>query len=208
MDFGESAHLRLGRYRGEIDHSMGLMREAEQAARTFSGRLFGGLEYVATLARESGFEVGTEREEVTFTLRVIAGPGAEARVAFGLLKGAAAETDEDLLHEELSRYNLDPAGYSGRILGFSEVIGEEPCQVFAVYRDGVWKTRGLLVERARGRMEDPDDVLNGFCLRMLGRLIDLAAPTGGSGRRWAAGPYTLADLLEGKRFPTETRWFR
>ena len=208
MDFEESAHLRLGRYRKEADRTLGLMREAEEAARTFSGRLFGGLEYVATLARESGFEVGTEREEVAFTLRVIAGPGAEARVAFGLLKGAAAETDEDLLHEELSRYNLDPAGYSGRILGFSEVIGEEPCQVFAVYRDGVWKTRGLLVERARGRVEDPDDVFNGFCLRILGRLIDLAAPTGGSGRRWAAGPYTLADLLEGKRFPTETRWFR
>jgi hypothetical protein len=208
MDFEESAHLRLGRYRGEADRSLGLMREAEAAARTFSGRLFGGLEYVATLARESGFEVGTEREEVAFTLRVIAGPGAEAWVAFGLLKGAAAETDEDLLHEELSRYNLDPVGYSGRILGFSEVVGEEPCQVFAVYRDGVWKTRGLLVERARGRVEDPDDVLKGFCLRILGRLIDLAAPTGGSGRRWAAGPYTRADLLEGKRFPTETRWFR
>ena len=162
---------------------------------------------MATLARESGFEVGTEREEVAFTLRVIAGPGAEARVAFGLLKGAA-ETDEDLLHEELSRYNVDPAGYSGRILGFSEVIGEEPCQIFAVYRDGVWKTRGLLVEKARWRVEDPDDVLNGFCLRILGRLVDLAVPTGGSGRRWAAGPYTLVDLLEGKRFPTGTRWFR
>jgi hypothetical protein len=208
MDFEGNALVRLGRYREEADRSLRLMREAEEAARTFSGRLFGGLEYVATLARESGFDVGTEREEEAFTLRVLAGPGAEARVAFGLLKGASAETDEYLLHEELSRYNLDPAGYSGRILGFSEVIGEEPCQVFAVYRDGVWKTRGLLVERARGRVEDPDDVLNGFCLRMLGRLIDLAAPTGGSGRRWAAGPYTLADLLAGKRFPTETRWFR
>jgi hypothetical protein len=208
MDFEESALVRLGRYREEADRSLGLMREAEEAARTFSGRLFGGLEYVATLARESGFEVGTEREEVAFTLRVLAGPGAEARVAFGLLKGASAETDEYLLHEELSRYNLDPAGYSGRILGFSEVFVEVPCQVFAVYRDGVWKSKGILVERARGRVEDPDDVLNGFCLRILGRLIDLAAPTGGSGRRWAAGPYTLAELLEGKRFPTETRWFR
>jgi len=208
MDFEESAHVRLGRYREEADRSLGLMREAEEAARRFSGRLFGGLEYVAALVGEAGFEVATERERETFTLRVIPGPGAEARVAFGLLKGAAAETDENLLHEELSRYNLDPAGYSGRILGFSEQVGEEPCQVFAVYRDGVWKTRGLLVEKARGRVEDPDDVLNGFCLRMLGRLLDLAAPTGGSGRRWAAGPYTLADLLEGRRFPTETRWFR
>ena len=208
MGFEESAHVRLGRYREEADRSLGLMREAEEAARRFSGRLFGGLEYVATLARESGFEVVTAREKEAFTLRVMAGPGAEARVAFGLLEGAAAETDEDLAHEELSRYSFEPAGYSGRILGFSEQVGEEPCQVFAVYRDGVWKTRGLLVEKARGRVEDPDDVLNGFCLRMLGRLIDLAAPTGGSGRRWAAGPYTLTDLLEGKRPPTETRWFR
>jgi hypothetical protein len=208
MGFEESAHVRLRRYREEADRSLGLMREAEEAARRFSERLFGGLEYVSALGRGAGFEVGTAREKEAFTLRVIAGPGAEVRVAFGLLKGAAAETDEDLLHEELSRYNLDPAGYSGRILGFSEIVAEEPCQVFAVYRDGVWKTRGLLVERARGKVEDPEDVLNGFCLRMLGRLIDLAAPTGGSGRRWAEGPYTLADLREGKAFPTETRWFK
>ena len=208
MDFQESALVRLARYREELNRSLNLMREAEEAARRFSGRLFGSLEYVAALGRESGFEIGTEREREAFTLRAIAGPGAEARVTFGLLKGAAAETEDDLVHEELSRYNLDPAGYSGRILGFSEQAGEEPCQVFAVYRDGVWRTRGLLVRKARGRVEDPDAVLNGFCLRMLGRLIDLAAPTGGSGRRWAGGPYTLADLLEGKRAPTETRWFR
>src|SRR5215211_7007030 len=208
MGFEESAHVRLGRYREEADRSLGLMREAEEAARRFSGRLFGGLEYVATLARESGFEVVTAREKEAFTLRVMAGPGAEARVAFGLLEGAAAETDEDLAHEELSRYSFEPAGYSGRILGFSEQVGEEPCQVFAVYRDGVWKTRGLLVEKARGRVEDPDDALNGFCLRILVRLINIAAPTGGSGRRGAAGPYTLAHLLEGKRPTTETRWFR
>jgi hypothetical protein len=208
MDFQESALVRLARYREELNRSLDLMRDAEEAARRFSGRLFGSLEYVAALGRESGFEIGTEREREAFTLRVIAGPGAEARVTFGLLKGAAAETENDLVHEELSRYNLDPAGYSGRILGFSDQAGEEPCQVFAVYRDGVWRTRGLLVQKARGRVEDPDAVLNGFCLRMLGRLIDLAAPTGGSGRRWAGGPYTLADLLEGKRAPTETRWFR
>src|SRR5215218_9370716 len=208
MDFEESAHVRLGRYREEADRSLGLMREAEEAARRFSGRLFGGLEYVAALVGEAGFEVATERERETFTLRVIPGPGAEARVAFGLLKGAAAETDEDLLHEELSRYNLDPAGYSGRIVGFSEVVGEEPCQVFAVYRDGVWKTKGLLVERARGRAEDPGDVLNGFCLRILGRLIDLASLSGGAGRSWTDEPYALRDLLEGRRPPTALRWPR
>src|SRR3712207_7269992 len=35
------------------------------------------------------------------------------------------------------------------------------CQTFAVYRDGVWKTRGIFVEKARGRVDDPDEVLNG-----------------------------------------------
>ncbi len=42
------------------------------------------------------------------------------------------------MHEELSRYVLDPSGYSGRILGWSEQVGESPCQIFAVYRDGLW----------------------------------------------------------------------
>jgi hypothetical protein len=64
------------------------------------------------------------------------------------------------------------------------------------------------VEKARGRVDDPDEVLNGFCLRMLGRIVDLALPTQGAGRRWAEGPYVLADLLAKKRFPTETRWLR
>lgn len=208
MGFEESALIRLRRYREEAERSLGLMREPEEMARGFSERLFGALEYVAALGREAGFEVEAAHEGEIFTLRVAAGPDARARVAFGLFKGAAAETDEDLLHEELSRYSLDPSGYSGRILAFSEAAGEEPCQVFAIYRDGVWKTKGLLVERARGRVDDPEDVFNGFCLRILGRVIDLAAPTRGSGRRWAGGPYTLADLSEGKRFPTETRWFR
>jgi hypothetical protein len=87
-------------------------------------------------------------------------------------------------------------------------VGESPCQIFAVYRDGLWKTRGVFVEKARGRVDDPDEVLNGFCLRVLGRLLDLSAPTGGSGRRWGEGPYTPADLRDGKMFPTQTRWFR
>jgi hypothetical protein len=208
MSFEENALTKLRRYRGEAARSLDLMREAEEAARSFSRRLFGGLEYVAALGREAGFEVEAAYEGEVFTLRTVAGPGAEAKAAFGLLKGAAAETDEDLLHEELSRYSLDPSGYSGRILGFSEAAGEEPCQVFAVYRDGVWKTKGLLVEKARGKVDDPDEVLNGFCLRMLGRLMDLAAPTKGSGRRWGNDPYLLTDLLEGKEFPTETRWLR
>jgi hypothetical protein len=208
VGFEESTLLRLRRYREEATLSLGLMREAEEAARSFSRRLFGGLEYVAKLGREAGFAVEAGNEGEVFVLRTALGPSAEAGVVFGLLEGAAAETDEDLLHEELSRYTLDPSGYSGRIVGFSEATGGKPCQVFAVYRDGVWKTKGLLVEKARGRVDDPDEVLNGFCLRILGRLVDLATPTKGAGRRWAGGPYALEDLLEGKRFPTDTRWLR
>ena len=208
MGFEQSALLRLRRYREEASLSLGFMREAEGAARAFSRRLFDGLEHVAKLAREAGFAVEAAHESEVFVVRSATGPGAEAGVVFGLLEGAAAETDEDLMHEELSRYTLDPSGYSGRILGFSEAAGEEPCQVFAVYRDGAWRTKGLLVEKARGRVDDPDEVLNGFCLRILGRIVDLAAPTQGAGRRWAEGPYALADLLEGRRFPTETRWLR
>jgi hypothetical protein len=126
-------------------------------------------------------------------------------VAFGLVRGAAAETDEDLMHEELSRYSLDPSGYSGRILGWSEQAGGEPCQTFAVYRDGVWKTKGLFVAKARGKVDDPDDVLNGFCLRILGRLVDLAALTGGAGLRWSEAPYTLLQHAGGEDAPTELR---
>jgi len=208
MSFEEGALARLRRYRGEADLSLGIVREAEEPTRRFSERLFRGLEYTAALGRAAGFEAETARGKATFTLRVSAGPSAEAGAAFGLLEGAAAEMDEDLMHEELSRYVLDPSGYSGRILGFSLDAGDEPCQVFAVYRDGVWKTKGIFVEKARGKIGDPDEVLNGFCLRILGRLIDLAAPTGGSGRRWAGGPYALIDLQKEKRFPTETRWLR
>ena len=208
MSFEENTLARLRRYRGEADRSLGLVREAERVARRFSGRLFGSLEYTAALGREAGFEVETARENETFRLRISAGPGAGAAATFGRLEGAAAETDEDLMHEELSRYVLDPSGYSGRILGWSERVGESPCQIFAVYRDGLWKTRGVFVEKARGRVDDPDEVLNGFCLRVLGRLLDLSAPTRGSGRRWGEGPYTPADLRDGKMFPTQTRWFR
>jgi hypothetical protein len=208
VGFEERALERLRRYRKEADLSLGLAREAEERARRFSERLFAGLEYTAALAREAGFEFESAHERGAFALRVRAGPGSKAQATFGLVGGAAAETDEDLVHEDLSSYSLDPSGYSGRILGFSEAAGEEPCQVFAVYRDGVWRTKGLFVEKARGRVDDPDEVLNGFCLRILGRLVDLAAPTNGSGRRWGDYPYVLADFLQGKGFPTETRWLR
>ena len=208
MGFEEGALARLRRYRAEADRSLDLAREAEAAARWFSERLFGGLEYTAALGREAGFEAEIAREKEILALRVSARPGAEVGATFGLLEGAAAETDEDLMHEDLSRYVLDPSGYSGRIVGFSGSAGDGPCQIFAVYRDGVWKTKGIFVGKARGKIDDPDEVLNGFCLRILGRLIDLAAPTGGSGRRWAEGPYAPIDLQKRKRFPTQTRWFR
>ena len=204
MGFEESALARLRRYREEADRSAGHVREAEATARRFSGRLFAGLEYTAVLGRQAGFEIETTYAGDALDLRVVA--GSEAGVSFGVVPGAAAETDEDLMHEELSRYSLEPSGYSGRVLGWSQEAGDEPCQVFAVYSDGVWKTRGLFVAKARGRVDDPDDVLNGFCLRILGRLIDIASLTGGAGRRWTDEPYALEDLLDGRRSPTALRW--
>ena len=210
MGFEESALTRLQRYREEANLSLEVRRGIEEATRRFSERLYVGLEYAAALGRRAGFGLEAERAKDVLVLRVEAAklPGAEARLTLGLVRGVAAETDEDLMHEALSRFHLDPSGYSGRILGWSEETGEEPCQTFAVYGDGVWKTKGLFVAKARGRVDDPDDVLNGFCLRVLGRLVDLAALTGGAGRRWTQGPYTLPDLLSGKEHPTKIRWPR
>jgi hypothetical protein len=208
LGFEESALARLRRYREEADLSLELIREAEAAARHFSSRLFAGLEYTAVLGRRAGFEIETTYAGEALDLRAVAGQGREAGVSFRVVPGSAAETDEDLMHEELSRYSLEPSGYSGRILGWSTEAGDTPCQTFAVYRDGVWKTKGLFVSRARGRVDDPGDVLNGFCLRILGRLIDLASLSGGAGRRWTDGSYALKDLLEGRRAPTTLRWPR
>ncbi len=208
MGFEESALVRLRRYREEAEHSLKVRHSTEETTHRFSERLFASLEYVAVLGRQTRFEVEVERAKGVLVLRMETAPGAEARLTLGLLSGAAAETDEDLMHEDLSRYSLDPSGYSGRILGWSEEVGEEACQTFAVYGDGVWKTRGLFVTKARGRVDDPDEVLNGFCLRVLGRLVDLAALTGGAGRRWSAKGYTLPDLLSGREHPTELRWPR
>lgn len=204
MGFEESALARLRRYREEAGRSVGHVREAEASARRFSGRLFAGFEYTAVLGRQAGFEIETTYAGDALDLRVVA--GSEAGLSFGVVSGAAAETDEDLMHEELSRYSLEPSGYSGRVLGWSQEAGDEPCQIFAVYADGVWKTRGLFVAKARGRVDDPDDVLNGFCLRILGRLIDIASLTGGAGRRWTDEPYALGDLLDGRNAPTALRW--
>ena len=206
MGFEESALARLRRYREEADASLGEVREAEAMARRFAQRLFAGLEYTAVLGRQAGFDIETTYAGGALDLRAAAGSGSEAGVSFGVVPGAAAETDEDLMHEELSRYSLEPSGYSGRILGWSEDAGEAPCQIFVVYRDGVWKTSGLFVAKARGRVEDPEDIINGFCLRIVGRLIDLAALTGGAGKRWTDEPYSLKNLLEGKRAPTALRW--
>ncbi|MBV9454985.1 MAG: hypothetical protein JOZ19_12850 [Rubrobacter sp.] len=124
--------------------------------------------------------------------------GPKVRLILGLLQGAAAETDEDLMHEELSHYSLDPSGYSGRILGWSEEAGEAACQTFAVYEDGVWKTKGLFVAKAHGRVDDSDEVLGGFCLRILGRLVDLAALTRGRPEVDRSPVYTLGSSF-GKR---------
>jgi hypothetical protein len=174
----------------------------------FAERLFAGLEYTAVFVRQAGFEMETAYAGGTLHLRAAVGPGAEAGFSFELVPGAAAEIEEDLVHEELSRYSLKPSGYSGRILGWSQEDGEASCQTFAVYRDGAWKTNGLFVAKARGKVGDPDDIINGFCLRIAGRLLDLASLTGGAGRRWTEKPYSLKDLLQGKRAPTTLRWPR
>ncbi len=208
MSFESAALTRLWRYRGEADASLENLRESEECARRFSERLFGGLEYVASLGREAGFEIEAGRSGRSLTLRVAAGGSEAAEASFAFVSGAAAESDEDLMHEELSRYSLDPSGYSGRILGWTEAAGEEPCQIFSVYRDGIWKTKGLFVAKARGKTDDSDEILNGFCLRILGRVVDLAALTGGAGRKWAEGSYTRRDLEEGRAFPTRPRFPR
>jgi hypothetical protein len=211
LGFEDSALARLRRYREEAGRSLEVQRSIEETTRRFSGRLFGGLEYVAALGRQAGIRMEVERAKEALVLRVEVSklPGAEASLTLGLVAGVvAAEADEDLMHEDLSRYSLDPSGYSGRVLGWSEEAGEEPCQTFAVYGDGAWKTKGLFVAKARGRVDDADEILNGFCLRIVGRLVDLAALTGGAGRRWAPGPYALPDLLSGKEHPTEVRWPR
>ena len=208
MGFEESALERLRHYRGEADRSLKVRRKVEATARRFSERLFAGLEYAVVLGQQASFEMEVERAKDFLVLKVEVAPGAEVRFTLGLVSGAAAETDEELMHEDLSHYSLDPSGYSGRILGWSEAVGEEPCQTFAVYGDGVWKTKGLFVAKARGQVNDPDEILNGFCLRILGRLVDLAALTGGMGRRWTEDQYTLREFLSRKEHPTETRWPR
>ncbi len=205
MGFEESALTRLRRYREETDRSLEVQRGIGETTRRFSKRLFAGLEYSAALGRKAGFGMEAERAKSVLILRLEVAPGMGTRLTFGLVSGVAAETDEDLMHEDLSRYSLDPSGYSGRILGWSEEAGEEPCQTFAIYGDGVWKTKGLFVAKARGRVDDADEILNGFCLRIVGRLVDLAAMTGGVGRRWGTEPYTLPDLRSGGEHPTELR---
>jgi hypothetical protein len=207
LGFEDSALARLRHYREEADRSLEIQHAIEETTSRFSGRLFEGLESAAVLGRRAGIGTEVERTKDVLVLRVETAPGVEARLTFGLIVGVAVEMDEDLMHEDLSRYSLDPSGYSGRILGWSEEAGE-PCQIFAVYGDGVWKTKGLFVVKARGRVDDADEVLNGFCLRIVGRLVDLAALTGGAGRRWSTEAYSLSDLLSGKEHPTEVRWPR
>src|SRR4028118_2190628 len=126
MSFRESALTRLRRYRGEADRSLGLVREVEDVTRRFSGRLFDGLEQAAALGREAGVEIEASHTGTPFVLGVTVAPGMEARAEFGAVGGAAAEADEDLMHEELSRYSLDPSGYSGRVLGWARGGGGGP----------------------------------------------------------------------------------
>jgi hypothetical protein len=47
-------------------------------------------------------------------------------------------------------------------------------------------------------VDDPEEVINGFCLRIFGRLITLAVPTDGAERCWVEDPYSLKNLTGGK----------
>ncbi|WP_119065481.1 hypothetical protein [Rubrobacter indicoceani] len=207
MDFDAGAVARFRRYRKHADATLGDMRLAEEAARAFCERFFEELEYCTRYANEAGFEASTDRSERRMRLKLSAAEGAGAEVVFARLEGAAHETEEFLLHETLSRHTLPSEGYSGRVLGWAPPE-EEPCQTFSVYRDGSWRTTGLLVERSRGKTGDPKEVLRGFCLRILGRVVDLCAPTDGVGRVWRTEKYRLSEYGRGAEPPVETRWLK
>jgi hypothetical protein len=151
LGFEESALARLRRYREEADRSLAVQREVEETAHRFSERLFTGLEGGAALGRRAGLGVEVKREGNVLVLWVEATTAAKARLTLGLLEGIAAETDEDLMHEELSRYSLDPSGYSGRILGWLEEVGEAACPTFAVYGTGYGRRRASSWQRPLGR---------------------------------------------------------
>ena len=100
MGFEESALARLRRYREEAERSLAVQREIEETTHSFSERLFTGLERAAALGRRAGLGVEVKRERNVLVLRVEAATGAEVRLTLGLLEGVAAETDEDLMHED------------------------------------------------------------------------------------------------------------
>lgn len=208
MGFEEGAVSRFKRYRRDADQTLEDIKLAEEAAKKLSGRLFDGLEHCVRYAREAGFEVEVGRGDTEIRIKLSAAEGATSEVVFAFLEGAASEADEYLMHEELSRHTLPSAGYSGRILGWVSPGGEGPCQVFAVYRDGTWRTKGMLVEKSRGKLDDPEEVLRGFCLRILGRMVDLCVPTDGVGRLWRTEKYTLLEYEREEMPRTETRWLK
>jgi hypothetical protein len=126
--------------------------------------------------------------------------------------GVAAEADEDLMHEELSRYRLDPPGYLGRVFGWSRAVGGHR-RIFAVYRNGVWKTKELSWRGLGAGWGTPTTCSTGFYLRILGWHLDLAPTTGGVARYLSgeacdgrnAGGYSLVRFLDGEDAPTERR---
>ena len=117
----------------------------------------------------------------------------------------AAEADEDLMHEESSRYRLDPPGYLGRVFGWSRAVGGHR-RIFAVYRNGVWKTKELSWRGLGAGWGTPTTCSAGFYLRILGWHLDLAPTTGGVGRQWGAAEwYGVARCLSGEAAPRQLR---
>ncbi|MDP8972032.1 MAG: hypothetical protein M3N45_02395, partial [Actinomycetota bacterium] len=70
MGFEDSALARLRRYREEAGRSLEVQRGIEASTRRFSGRLFGGLEYVAALGRQAGIGMEVECGEDVLVLRI------------------------------------------------------------------------------------------------------------------------------------------
>ena len=169
------------------------------------GGSFGVGAHGAARAGGRGLEMEVERTRDVLILRVEVAPNAVARLTLGLL--STAETDEDLIHEDLSRYNLDPSGYPGRIPAWSRRQDRSfarPSE--SMPTAGGRRSPPSLQRPAEGRRPGPRSQRFVFADSRAAR-----GPGGayrGVGRWWSGESYTLPDLLSRKEHPTELRWPR
>ena len=203
MGFEESALARLRRYREEAEAP--LDRSVSRATtRRFAERLFAGSSNTSGWAAGRLRDRGPPTAGGAFDLRAVAEHGSEAGVTSWVVPGAAAEADEDLMHEELRRYSLKLRVLRPHHSAVREAP-EAPCQTFAYTQTGCGSPRALVAKAPRqGRRSR----------RHHKRLLpqDSGAPDrpGFPHRRRRQtldrGAYSLRDLLEGRRAPTELRW--